>query len=184
MKTLLTVLLCILTFTSYVLPVRALTFDLVGPSGELTRGQDVRFIISIDTEGKSMTNTSIGMTYETQYLEYISVAPGDSFTTVSVDVQGDGKFVITGTSTTPYSGSGVFAYVTYKLIATGPGSTQLCALYNPQTPPTPVPAGPTSPPAPTELPKSGESSSAVQGVIFASLFFVAAGISLFVFKKT
>jgi len=169
--------------------VLATTFDLIAPSGELTRGQEVKFTINIDTEGKSLSSTSIGMTYETQYLEFVSVSPGDTFTTVSADVQGDGKFIITGTSTTPYSGSGVFAYVTYKLIATGPGSTQLCALYNPQTPtatpgPSITPGGPTSPPAPTALPKTGESKSTVQGAILASLFFVAAGAGLFIFKKT
>lgn len=193
MKTFLALALCFFSFMFYVLPAHALTFDLVAPSGELTRGQDVKFTINVNTEGNSLTTSTIGMTYETQYLEYVSVSPGDSFTTISADVQGDGKFIITGTSTTPYSGSGVFAYVTYKLIATGPGSTQLCALYNPQTisptptpgpTSTPAPGEPTSPPAPTALPKTGESNSTVQGAIFASLFFVAAGISLFVFKKT
>jgi len=184
MKRFLAVLLCLLSFALYASSAYALSFDLIAPSGELARGQDVRFTVNVDTEGKSLSSTSIGMTYETQYLEYVSVTSGDSFTTISVDVQGDGKFIITGTSTTPYSGSGVFAYVTYKLIATGPGSTQLCALYNPQTPTaTPAPAA-TSAPAPTALPKTGQGNSTAQGAILASLFFVAAGISLFVFKKT
>ena len=185
MKTFLSVSLCILFFMLYVTTAQALTFDLIAPTDQLVRGQDVKFTVNVDTEGKSLSSTSIGMTYETQYLEFVSVSPGNTFTTVSADVQGDGKFIITGTSTTPYSGSGVFAYVTYKLIATGPGSTQLCALYNPQTPTsTPAPGGPTSPPAPTALPKTGESKSTVQGAILASLFFIAAGVSLFVFKKT
>ena len=189
MKTFLALALCFFSFMFYVLPAHALTFDLVAPSGELTRGQDVKFTVNINTEGKSLSTTRIGMTYETQYLEFVSVSPGDTFTTVSADVQGDGKFIITGTSTTPYSGSGVFAYVTYKLIATGPGSTKLCALYNPETPtptsgPSPTPGGPTSPPAPTALPNTGQGDSTVQGAILASLFFVAAGVSLFVFKKT
>lgn len=194
MKSFITVLLCALGFAFYTSSAFALTFDLVAPSGELIRGQDVKFTVNVDTEGKSLSSTSIGMTYETQYLEYVSVTPGDTFTTVSADVQGDGKLIITGTSTTPYSGSGVFAYVTFKLIATGAGSTELCALYNPQTPTaTPVPGGPTStpapgqptsPPAPTALPKTGESKSTTQGAILASLFFVAAGAGLFIFKKT
>lgn len=184
MKSFITVLLCVLGFAFYASSAFALTFDLVAPSGELARDQDVKFTVNINTEGSSLSTSTIGMTYETQYLEYVSAAPGDSFTTVSADVQGDGKLLLTGTSTAAYSGSGVFAYVTYKLIATGPGSTQLCALYNPQNTPTPVPAGPTSPPAPTALPQTGQGNSTVQGAILASLFFVAAGISLFVFKKT
>jgi hypothetical protein len=184
MKTFLALALCFFSFIFYVSPANALTFDLVAPSGELVSGQDVKFTVNINTEGKSMTNTAIGMTYETQYLEYVSVVPGDSFTTVSADVQGDGKLILTGTSTTAYSGSGVFGYVTYKLIATGPGSTKLCALYNPQTPTATPPPGPTSPPAPTALPNTGQGDSTVQGALLASIFFVAAGVSLFVFKKT
>ena len=180
MKTFLATLLCVLGFMFYVVPTHALTFDLVAPSGELTRGQDVKFTVNINTEGKSLSSTTIGMTYETQYLEYVSTVPGNSFTTVSADVQGDGKLVLTGSSTAPFSGTGTFAYVTFKLIATGPGSTELCALYNPQTPT----VAPTSPPVPTSLPKTGESQSTVRGAILASLFFVAAGVSLFVFKKT
>ncbi|MEK7597089.1 MAG: cohesin domain-containing protein [Patescibacteria group bacterium] len=181
MKIFLSVLLCVLGFMFYTSSVFALTFDLIAPTEQLVRGQEVKFTININTEGKSLSSTSIGMTHQSQYLEFISVSPGDTFTTVSADVQDGDKLLITGSSTSPYSGSGVFAYVTYKLIATGPGSTQLCALYNPALTPTP---GPTSAPIPTSLPKSGESKSTVQGVILASLFFVAAGISLFVFKKT
>jgi len=183
-KILITTLLILGVLLIVPISVSATTFDLIAPSGQLTRGQEVKFTINIDTEGNSLSSTSVGMTYETQYLEYVSVSPGDTFTTVSSDVQELGKFIITGTSTTPYSGSGTYAYVTYKLIATAPGETELCVLYNPQTP-TPIPTtGPTSPPVPTSLPKTGESKSTVQGVILASLFFVAAGIGLFVFKKT
>jgi len=187
-KLLTTFLFFLLTLILIPSSVLATTFDLIAPTGELIRGQNVQFTINIDTEGESFSSTSIGMTYETKDLEYVSVSPGNTFTTVSSDVQGLGKFIITGTSATPYSGSGAYAYVTYKIIATGPGETQLCALYNPLTTPTPgpssTPGGPTSPPAPTSLPPTGESKSAVQGAILASLFFAAAGVSLFVFKKT
>lgn len=184
MKSFITVLLCALGFAFYASSAFALTFDLVAPSGELVRGQEIKFTINIDTEGKSLSSTSIGMTHEAKYLEFIAVLPGNTFTTVSADVQGSGKLIISGSSTTPYSGSGVYAYVTYKLIATGPGSTELCALFNPSSPTPTSPPGPTSPPVPTSLPKSGQSKSAAQGFILASLFFAAAGISFFVLKKT
>lgn len=188
MKKIFAVLLCVFSFVFYTSSVNALTYDLIAPDGELVRGQDVKFTVNVNTEGNSLSSASIGMTYETQYLEYVSVAPGDSFTTVSADVQAGGKLILTASSTSPYSGSGVFAYVTFKLIATGAGSTQICALFNPDTPPTVAPTTPpnqpTSPPAPTALPKTGESSSTVQGAVLASIFFMAAGISLFVFKKT
>lgn len=171
--------------------VSATSFDLINPEGALSRGQDVIFTININTEGESLGSSAIGMTYETQYLEYVSVAPGDTFSTVSADVQGDGKLIITGTSTNPYSGAGAFAYITFKLIATQSGSTQLCVLFNPQTS-TPTP-NPTTPPdiVPTDvtepvtaLPKTGESKPMAQGIIFATIFLGAASIGLFVFKKT
>ena len=188
-KVLITSLFFLLTLISVPVPVMATTFDLIAPSGQLERGQEIKFTINIDTEGKSLSSTSIGMTYNTQYLEYVSVLPGNTFTTVSADVQDGGKLIISGSSTAPYSGAGAYAYITFKLIATQSGSTQLCALFNPATStPTPVPtsppgSGPTSPPAPTSLPKSGSSDSVAKGAILASLFiFVAAG-SFFIFKK-
>ena len=180
--------------------VLATTFDLIAPSGELVRGQNIKFTINIDTEGKSLSSTSIGMTYETQYLEYVSTLPGNTFTTVSTNVQDGGRLIISGSSTSPYSGSGTYAYVTYKLIATGPGSTELCALFNPaETPtatpqPTNPPGQPTSPPGqptytpyppqPTNLPKSGETGSVAKGIVLASLFFITAAGGFFVLKKT
>jgi hypothetical protein len=178
-------LIAVILFLSvFLIPnsVLATTFDLVAPTNALTSGGEAVFTINIDTDGKSLSSTAIGMTYQTQYLEYVSTASGDSFSTVSADVQGSGKLILSGSSTTPYSGTGIFAYVTFKIIAAGPGSTELCALYNPSSvTPTPVL---TSAPIPTSLPKTGESSSTVRGIFLASLFFAAAGIGLFVFKKS
>jgi len=200
MKKILITVLFVLGVLIAPLSVSAAFFDLIGPTEQLVRGQDVRFTVNIDTEGKSLSSISTGMTYETQYLEYVSTLPGNTFTTVSADVQDGGKLVITGTSTTPYSGSGIFAYVTFKLIATGPGATELCTLFNPTEIPTatPQPPGqptytpyPTSPPGqptytpyPTSLPKSGETGSATKGIVLAFLFFITAAGGFLVFKKT
>ena len=188
----------ILFLSIFLIPnnVLATTYDLIAPS-QLTRGQDAQFVININTEGKSLSSSAIGMTYDTQYLEYVSVSPGDTFTTVSADIQGTGRLIITGSSTSPYSGSGTFAYVTFKLIATQAGSTQLCVLFNPtsstptpgptSTPgPTITPGGPTVTPGPipTSLPKTGESTSAVQGIFLASLFFIVSVVGFFVLRKT
>jgi hypothetical protein len=198
-KLLVTIFLFILALVFTPNFVLATTFDLIAPSGQLTRGQDIKFTINIDTEGKSLSSTSIGMTYDTQYLEYVSVLPGNTFTTVSADVQDGGKLIINGSSTTPYSGAGAYAYVTFKLIATESGSTQLCALFNPTTPSptpgptstpvpgaptsTPVPGAPTSPPVPTSLPTTGETEPMTKGIIFASFFFVLATGGFLIFKK-
>jgi len=192
MKKILITILLILGILIVPSSVLATTFDLIAPSGEIVRGQDVKFTINIDTGGKSLSSTSIGMTYETQYLEYVSTVPGNTFTTVSADVQGSGKLIISGSSTAPYSGSGTYAYVTYKLIATSPGSTQLCALFNPVETPTAIPQ-PTSPPdqptytpyppQPTSLPKSGETKSAFQGIVFATFFLITAAGGFLSLKK-
>lgn len=202
MKKILITILLILGVLIIPNSVSATTFDLIAPTEQLVRGQNVKFTVNIDTQGQSLSSTSVGMTYETQYLEYVSTVPGNSFTTVSADVQSGGKLLITGSSTAPYSGTGTFAYVTFKLIATGPGSTQLCALFNPAETPTATPQPnytpyptsppgqptytpyPTSPPVPTSLPKTGESNSTVQGIILASLFFVVAAGGFIAFRKT
>lgn len=157
----------------------AVTFDLIAPDGELTRGQDIKFTINIDTEGKSYTSTSIGMTYDTQYLEYVSVAAGNTFTTVSANPQGTGKLVISGSSTSGYTGAGTFAYVTFKLIAASAGSTELCALYNPETP-TSTPQPSTA--APTALPTSGLGGNATQ-IALGLIFLALAGTGFVIFKK-
>ncbi|MBI5127242.1 hypothetical protein HZA76_02185 [Candidatus Roizmanbacteria bacterium] len=157
----------------------AVTFDLIAPSGALERGQDVKFTINIDTETKSYASTKIGMTYDTQYLEYVSVSAGNTFTTVSAEPLAGGKLVISASSTSGYTGSGTFAYVTFKLIATSAGSTQLCALYNPETP-TPTSA-PTTP-VPTALPTSGTNGNFTQ-VALGLVFLALAGTGLVVFKN-
>lgn len=176
----LVVLFYFLVFSA--VPAQALTFDLLAPTGQLERGQDVQFTVNIDTEGASLASTQIGMTYETQYLEYVSVAPGSTFTTVSADVQGDGKIVFTGTKDGGYTGSGSFAVVTFKLIATESGSTQLCALFNPATTPTPAPNA-TAPPAPTALPTTGFFDRTAKGALLGVAFFALSAAGFFVFKK-
>lgn len=177
MKKIIKIFLFIIFYFFFVKNVSALTFDLVAPEGQLERGQEVKFTINIDTEGKSYGSTQIGMTYETQYLEYISVSAGDTFTTVSATSQGEGKLIITGTSTNGYSGSGVFAYVTFKIIAASSGSTQVCALFNPDTP-TNTPA----PPPPTALPTSGTTVNFKYGLTIALIFFALAGSAFALFK--
>jgi hypothetical protein len=171
--------------------VLATTFDLIAPSGQLTSGQEIKFTINIDTEGKSLSSTSIGMTYDTVYLQYVSTSTGNTFTTVSSTTQNGGKLIINGSSTSPYSGSGAYAYVTFKLIATQAGSTQLCTLYNPvestptSTPgPTSAPGSPTTPPAaPTALPNTGGSEPTKKGVVLAAFFFILATGGFLIFKK-
>jgi len=156
---------------------KAVTFDLLAPSGQLSRDQNVNFTVNIDTEGQSFTSTQIGMTYDATVLQYVSVSSGNTFTTVNADPQDGGKMIVTGSSTSGYSGSGSFAVVTFKIIAQSPGSTQLCTLFNP--------TGPTSTPAPlpTALPVTGSFAEAGRGIISGLAMITIAIISFILFKK-
>ncbi len=120
--------------------VLATTFDLnVSTPGPYNRGQEVTFTINIDTEGATLNNARIGMTYDTQYLELVNTLPGETFPTVTTDNLGNGKLVFYGQSDNSFSGRGKFVDVVFKLIAQAPGSTELCVLWNPETTPTPQP---------------------------------------------
>jgi len=184
MKKLLLLILLIIGYFLSAGSALALTFDLIAPSEQLQGGQEVRFTINIDTEGKSYSSTQIGMTYDTKYLEYVSTSVGNTFTTVSANPEGDGRLIISGSSTSGYSGSGTFAYITFKIIAAGPGSTQLCTLFNPDITPTPLPNQPTIAPAqPTALPTSGDADGVGRGLALGMIFLVLAGGGFFVFRN-
>lgn len=165
-------LIVIFSFIVLILPKStfAVAYDLIPPDGTLQRGQDVQFIIDIDTQGATVNNAVVGMTYNTQYLQYKNATPGDAMTTLSATQPATGQLTFAGSNSAGFSGSGTFAYVTFTLIATAPGSTQLCVLTVPSTTPTPAP---TSPPAPTTLPQtgsvvSGYRSAAVGGLLLLS----------------
>lgn len=138
--------------------VGAVSFDLVGPTGQLKRGDNVQFTINIDTEGELITTTQVGITYQPQYLKYTDTTSGDAMTSVIATSQGEDKFLLDGTNSSGFNGQGVFAIMNFQLIADAPGSGLLCILWGPPsvTPvPTSPPNQPTSPPQPTSLPKSG-----------------------------
>ena len=163
-------------------PVSAVAYDLIAPSGTLTRGQDVQFIINIDSEGTNLTNTQIGMSYETEYLQYVSTTPGDSMTSITAIPSGTNNIIITGSNPDGFNGSGVFAYVTFKIIAAAPGSTELCALFAPTTTPTPSPV-PTSPPVVTELPKAGILGSAPMLAATGTALLLTSAASFYILRK-
>jgi len=165
----------------------AVKFDLVAPSGTLTRGQDVVFTINMDTEGASVTTIQTGLTYDTAYLQYESVAAGAATDSVTADTStyGTGKVLLSGTKTAGFNGNGVFATVTFKLVAQNAGSTEICTLWVPNTPtvtgaPTPTTvvgatSSPTAAPQPTALPTTGITDSRNSGVVLAVVFLLAAG---------
>ena len=173
-----TIFCLILTLIVFSPSVFAIKYDLILPSGELTRGQQIQFTINIDSEGTSITTTQIGMTYETTALEYVSTVPGDAMGTVSVSQLETGKILFSGTNPGGFSGAGTFAYVNFKIIAAASGETQLCVLWAPQTNPTTPPSQPTSAPdapQPTALPRTGEIKNQI-GYITGSLLFGLIGL--------
>lgn len=173
----------ILMFFIYLLSARAtyaVTYDLIAPSGTLTRGQEVQFTINVDTEGQTITDAAIGMTHKSDVLQYISTTPGDAFPTISTDSSTAGQLIFTASNSSGFSGSGVFATVTYKLIATAPGSTELCVLFNPSSTPTPGPL-PTSPP--TALPKTGSTGETGKGAVLGTFFVLLSGAALILIRS-
>ena len=163
----------------------AIRFDLIAPSGQLIRGQDVDFIINIDTENEIVTYQQIGITYDTQYLQYVKTTAGTAMTSVSTEDQGSGKLLLTGNNSSGFTGTGSFAIVTLKIIAESPGSTELCTLWLPtptSTPgPTTVPASTTAP-VPTNLPRTGGTETAYYAGIFG-VIVLAGAIGLYFFSK-
>jgi len=118
------------------------------PASPLTRNLEYDFIITVDTLGTPMTTGIADVTYETQYLQLVSVSNGNFFDSVTHTTPATGTIRLTGTNASAKSGSGNFAIIRFKLIATAAGSTTLCSV-EPVTTPTPVPTtpvGPTSPP--------------------------------------
>lgn len=177
----------------------AIKFSLVAPSGTLTRGQTVRFTINIDSQGATITSTQIGMTYETQYLQYVGITPGSAMTTVSSTPVSTGKLLFSGSNNSGFTGQGVFAYVDLKIIAESSGSTQLCVLWAPSATPGPTAtqaptlppgatAAPTTAPQVTTLPTSGVTGKGTLAssigigflLVFAVFYFLDKTI---VFKK-
>ena len=159
----------------------ATTFDLYAPTGPFNRGQEVTFTITINTEGATLNNTSVGMTYDTNYLEYVNTLPGDAFNTITTDNLGGGKLVFYGNSSSGFSGSGKFTDVVFRLIAQAPGSTELCVLWNPSSNPqsTITPASNQA----TQTPKTGHDIYSQKiSLIAAGLLTLSTGL-IFIKKR-
>jgi len=152
------------------------------PSGTFERGQSYDFTINIDTQGATVNSGTIGVNYDTQYLEYVGVTAGETMTEVSSSPAGDGRLILNGTNTNGFNGTGVFAKITFKLIAQAPGETQICVLWNPEQTPIPTPTAISKPPRVTSLPTSGNMRKTVLGIILGTMFFFTFG-SFFILNK-
>jgi LPXTG-motif cell wall-anchored protein len=179
--------LCLFLFLLFVIPInaQAIKFDLIAPTGQLSRGQDIQFTINIDTQGANVASQEIGFTYDTQYLSYVSINPGTAMTSVTTSDQGGGKLLLSGANSTGFSGTGSFAIVTLNLIATSAGSTNLCALWSPQPTATTAPVAtsavqPTAPPPP---PRTGSTDGTVMGLIAGTILIIGTA-GLFIYRRS
>ncbi len=166
-------LLLLLFFLFFPKKTLATSFDLYASTPEpYNRGQEITFTITINTDGATLKNTAIGMTYDTQYLELINTIPGPTFSTITTDNLGNGKLVFYGQSSTGFSGQGKYVDVVFKLIAQAPGSTQLCVLWSPETTPT---LQPTTTPKP---PQSGDGEKVLILSLIGGTMIAVASLSL------
>jgi uncharacterized protein YggU (UPF0235/DUF167 family) len=113
----------------------ASSFSLVAPSGQLSRGQDVQFTINIDTAGETIDAAAMALRYDTAYLKYVGIQPGDATTSVSGTESSSGVVNIEAQSSA-FSGTGTFAVITFNIIAEQSDSTQLCSISSATTTPT------------------------------------------------
>jgi len=123
----------------------ALSMTIEAPTTQLVRDQEYDFVVSIDTFNTPIVTTQGNVTYETQYLQFVSLTKGNFFDSVTYTETTPGTIVLTGTNSAAKSGSGTFAIVRFKLIAQSPGSTTLCAV---------APVTPSGTPAPSNPPQS------------------------------
>ena len=159
-------------------PILAVQYSLVAPSDTLTRGETYKFTINIDTGSNTVETAQIGMTYDSTYLQYVSTTPGVTMTSVSTAQSETNRLILTGTNTDGFSGSGVFAYVEFKLIATSAGSTELCTLWTPTATTTPTSAS-----AVTNLPTSGVTISRFLATGIGIAFITLYGLFTILDKK-
>ena len=179
----------------------AVKFDLISPSGDLVQGQEVTFIINIDSQGDTINTIQTGMTYDTVPLQYVSSAAGAAMNSLTVDTttQGTGKLLITGTNNVGFTGTGVFATVVFKIL-TPSGSTELCTLWQPTATPSPtslpvltatpqvgqptaIPLITSAPVVPTALPQTGFDIPKNAGAIAGGAFLLIAGIIFYYSKR-
>lgn len=169
-------------------------------TGPLSRGQDIQFAVQLDAKGNTIKAQQIGLAPDTRYIQYLSASPGEAMSTVEVQTFSDGRILLSGSNPSGFTGSGVFAYVNFKIIAEAPGDTTLCSFWNPNstpTPPpgatnTPIPPGTVEPTVlPTRLPRSGSATfTQIVGIIGAfflvistTSFFASNSLNKLSFKK-
>ena len=178
-KKLLGLFLAVALFITLTRSAHAVSYSLFPPTNALTQGGQAQFVITLDTQGTSVSSGQVGLTYDTSVLQYQSTSPGASMSSVEATQAGTGTLLLNGANGSGFSGTGDFATVTFTILASSSGSTQLCALFTPSGTP-----APTTPPAitspPTRLPRTGNVSY-TENIILAGMILLVlfVGVRMF-----
>ncbi len=148
----------------------AVIYDLIPPPTPILRNSDVTFTVTVDTQGQTIKEGSVWLSYQTDYMTFddVTAGPDNNFPNITHSLDGD-IIKIQATNSAGFNGTGVFSLVkfTMKDIEPPTGGVKLCVLEQPTpTPsptftPTPLPsstpsptpsATPTFTPTPTETP--------------------------------
>ena len=153
-------------------------FSIEVPQEQLVRGEVFDWKVNITVEGETVTREEFYFTYDANSLELQEFLAGDFFNDVSYTEVEKGKLYVVGTSNTPKSGSGLVAVAKMKIIASEPGSAQLCAVLRitptptqPPTTPIPTTSIPTSPP-----PRSGNFRNFLNYAFLGTIFLALATV--------
>ncbi|MFA6006010.1 MAG: cohesin domain-containing protein [Patescibacteria group bacterium] len=122
-------------------------FTLVAPTGPLTIGQNYEFTVMVVTGTDGTTGAQAQISYDPVALEYVSTRNGLFFSSLTDQLVGTNYVLLTGASSEVVRGSGTFAVLTFKLVASSGDSTSLCSVVPVVTPT--VTATPTSTPTPS-----------------------------------
>ncbi|MDO8498118.1 MAG: cohesin domain-containing protein [bacterium] len=159
------------------------------PAGGFKTGDTIKFTVNVDTQGETVYSTQVGINYQSQYIQFQTTTAGNTFTSITSSADSTGGLLVKGSSSSGFSGTGVYSYVDFKIVATAPGSTQLCSLYAPSATPTVAPTTPIvstgtplptsvqpTVPVPTALPQTGSfeqlSTVALVGLVLISFRFI------------
>lgn len=118
------------------------------PGSPLRKDQIVQFALTADTGGSTVRTANGGITYQTQYIQFLNVQAGSAFPTVTQDTSVPGTVMLNFSNPDGFSGTGVVAILTFRIVSDVPGSTQLCSTFIPSPTPTNSPT-PTDSPTPT-----------------------------------
>lgn len=145
-------LLVLFSFSFFIKEAQAvISFSVAAPTETLVQGQEFDFTVSINTWGESVSTVQSKITYDSVSLQFVSITNGNFFSQITNTTPSAGTFNVTGTSASPKVGSGTFAVIRFRIIATSSGEAELCSASLVSVTPTPTtpPNGPTPTTPPT-----------------------------------